>query len=171
MAIGFQIKDPVILARATRRLAAGDETSDSRALEADIGLVLTDGLVGGSFDPKAMSSILEVMGRHGLEVPTAMTVLSRALLTLEGTLRTIEPTFNIAHEVTALAAGAGRAPAATPCRQQLQKELLRALPSLRTLPGHARGHRRPAPWRAPEHPARALRRRRPRRRRRAGSTG
>ena len=31
-----------------------------------------------------------------------MTVLSRALLTLEGTLRTIDPSFNIAHEATAL---------------------------------------------------------------------
>ncbi|HEY1280598.1 MAG TPA: AarF/UbiB family protein [Acidimicrobiales bacterium] len=135
MAIGFQMNDPVILARATRRMAGGDDTGDSRALEADIGLVLTEGMTSASFDPKAMTMILDIMGRHGLEVPTSMTVLSRALLTLEGTLRTIDPGFNIATEVNALL------PAFAEQQQdavqaQLQKEFLRALPSLRAMPSH-----------------------------------
>ncbi len=133
MAIGFQLNDPVVLARATMHLAGGDEGGDSRALEADIGLVLTEGISSGSFDPQAMSLMLEVMQRHGLEVPGAMTVLSRALLTLEGTLRTIDPTFNIAHEATALLPEfAGEQ--SELLQQQLQKEMVRALPSLRTLP-------------------------------------
>src|SRR6476646_11301320 len=34
MAIGFQLNDPVILARAGQRLAGGDESNDSRALAA-----------------------------------------------------------------------------------------------------------------------------------------
>ena len=51
------------------RLAGGDEAGDSRALEADIGLVLSEGLGAGSFDPKAMSLMLDMMSRHGLEVP------------------------------------------------------------------------------------------------------
>jgi ubiquinone biosynthesis protein len=138
MAIGFQLNDAVILARASGRLAGGDESGDNRALEADIGLVLSEGLGSGSFDPKAMSMMLEIMGRHGLEVPSAMTVLSRALLTLEGTLRTIDPSFNIAQEATALI------PALADQQQdmlqeQLQKEVVRALPSLRTLPGLVEG--------------------------------
>ena len=136
MAIGFQLNDPVVLARATTHLAGGVDGADSRALEADIGLVLTEGLGSGSFDPQAMSLMLEVMHRHGLEVPGAMTVLSRALLTLEGTLRTIDPTFNIGHEATALLPElAGEQ--SDVLQQQLQKEVIRALPSLRTLPGHA----------------------------------
>jgi ubiquinone biosynthesis protein len=135
MAIGFQLKDPVILARAARHLAGTDESTDGRALEADIGLVLTDGLTSGSLDPKAMSAVLDVMARHGLAVPSAMTVLSRALVTLEGTLRTIEPGFNIAREVNELLpALAERQQDEMP--EQLKKELLRVLPSLRTLPGH-----------------------------------
>ena len=91
MAIGFQLNDPVVLARASMHLAGGDEGGDSRALEADIGLVLSEGLGSGSFDPKAMTMMLEIMNRHGLEVPNAMTVLSRALLTLEGTLAHHQP--------------------------------------------------------------------------------
>jgi ubiquinone biosynthesis protein len=75
------------------------------------------------------------MGRHGLEVPNAMTVLSRALLTLEGTLRTIDPGFNIAHEATALLPElAGEKQQVL--QEQLEKEVVRALPSLRTLPAH-----------------------------------
>jgi ubiquinone biosynthesis protein len=135
MAIGFELNDPVVLARATNHLAGGDDGGDGRALEADIGLVLTEGLGTGSFDPQAMSLMLEVMHRHGLEVPGAMTVLSRALLTLEGTLRTIDPTFNIAREATALLPEfAGER--SDMLQEQLQKEVVRALPSLRTLPGH-----------------------------------
>jgi ubiquinone biosynthesis protein len=138
MAIGFQLNDPVILARASNRLASADESGDSRALEADIGLVLSEGLGTGSFDPQAMSMMLEIMQRHGLEVPSAMTILSRALLTLEGTLRTIDTSFNIAQEATALI------PALADQQQdvlqeQLQKEFVRALPSLRTLPGNIEG--------------------------------
>ena len=116
-------------------LAGGDEGGDSRALEADIGLVLSEGLGSGSFDPKAMTMMLEIMNRHGLEVPNAMTVLSRALLTLEGTLRTINPSFNIAQEATALLPElAGQQ--SDMLQEQLEKEVVRALPSLRTLPGH-----------------------------------
>jgi ubiquinone biosynthesis protein len=135
MAIGFQLNDPVVLARATTRLAGSDTGGDSRALEADIGLVLTEGISSGSFDPQAMSLMLDVMQRHGLEVPGAMTVLSRALLTLEGTLRTIDPQFNIAHEATRLLPElAGQK--SELLQQQIEKEVVRALPSLRTLPSH-----------------------------------
>ena len=135
MAIGFQLNDPVVLARASVHLAGGDEGGDSRALEADIGLVLSEGLGSGSFDPAAMSMMLDIMNRHGLEVPGPMTVLSRALLTLEGTLRTINPSFNIANEATALLPElAGQQ--SEMLQEQLEKEVVRALPSLRTLPGH-----------------------------------
>jgi ubiquinone biosynthesis protein len=135
MAIGFQLNDPVVLARATVHLAGGDEGGDSRALEADIGLVLTEGLGSGSFDPQAMSMMIDVMQRHGLEVPGAMTILSRALLTLEGTLRTIDSTFNIAHEATQLLPEFADQKSDM-LQQQLEKEVIRALPSLRTLPAH-----------------------------------
>ncbi len=51
MAIGFQLNDPVVLAARRRRLAGGDEAADSRALEADIGLVLTEGIGAGQLRP------------------------------------------------------------------------------------------------------------------------
>jgi ubiquinone biosynthesis protein len=137
MVIGLQLNDAVLLARSATRLGGTDEGVDSHALEADIGNVLTEGLSGGSFDPHAVSLMLEVMQRHGLEVPSAMTVLSRALLTLEGTLRTIDPAFNLGHETTLLLPKGDEQQEVM--QEQLQKELVRAMPSLRTLPGHLEG--------------------------------
>ena len=43
------------------------------------------------------------MTRHGLRVPASMTSLSRALLTLDGTLRVIDPSFELATEASAAA--------------------------------------------------------------------
>ena len=138
MAIGFQLRDPVVLARGTQRMAGSDDTGDSRGLETDIGMALSEGLGSGGFDPTAMTMILDIMGRHGLTVPSSMTILSRALLTLEGTLRTIDSSFDVATEVNqVLPALAERKNEAM--QQQLEKELVRALPALRTLPGHVEG--------------------------------
>jgi ubiquinone biosynthesis protein len=136
MAIGLELNDPVVLARATRQAAGGEEVADSRALEADIGMLLSEGVAGGSFDPSTMTKLLEVMQRHGLQPPRALTVLSRALLTLEGTLRTIDPDFVLGREAKALLPQLAEHQEGA-VQQQLQKEVVRALPSLRTLPGHA----------------------------------
>ena len=96
-----------------------------------------------------------------------MTVLSRALLTLEGTLRTIDPTFNIANEAeTHLPELAGDQ--SGEMKQQLEKELVRALPSLRTLPGHAESIATQLRSGRLSMRDRALHRARPRRRRRLG---
>ena len=99
-----------------------------------------------------------------------MSTLSRAMLTLEGTLRIIDPAFDIAREVTGLMPDfADQKQAAV--QQQLQRELMRALPSLRTLPGHVEAIA--SQMRTGHLSIRdgAVRRRGPRRRRAAGSTG
>jgi ubiquinone biosynthesis protein len=136
MAIGFQLHDPVVLARAARQAAGVQEMPSSRALEADIGLLLSEGISSGSIDPTTMREMLDVMQRHGMRPPRAMTVLSRALITLEGTLRTIDPSFNIARAAEDLLPSMAES---TPAmfEDELKKELLRSLPSLRTLPTSA----------------------------------
>ena len=136
LAIGMQLNDPVVVARAARQAAGGDDLSDSRALEGDIGILLSEGIASGSFDPATMTQLLDVMQRHGLQPPRAMTVLSRALLTLEGTLRTIDPDFVLGREARSLLPELAEQQQGA-VEQQLQKELARALPSLRTMPSHA----------------------------------
>jgi ubiquinone biosynthesis protein len=89
----------------------------------------------GGFDPAVIGQVVAVMTRHGMRVPPSMTSLSRALLTLDGTLKVIDPRFELAVEATA-AADALRGPDGAEAGDLVQQELQRALPALRTLPGH-----------------------------------
>lgn len=80
--------------------------------------------------------MMDVMQNHGLSPPRAMVLLSRTLLTLEGTLKGIYPGFALASEAEALVSRDTFAELDNP-REFLQTELLRVLPALRTLPEHA----------------------------------
>jgi ubiquinone biosynthesis protein len=133
MAIGMTTDEPMVVARAVRNLA-GDATADLRALESDVGRLMVES--AGGFDPALIHQVLSVMARHGLRVPPSMTSLSRALLTLDGTLRVIDPSFVLATEASA-SAQALAVPEGELDGDLLQQELRRALPALRTLPEHA----------------------------------
>jgi ubiquinone biosynthesis protein len=133
MAIGMGAGEPMVVARAVRHLAGADATTDLQSLESDIGMLMVE--TSGGFDPTVIHQILAVMARHGLRVPRAMTALSRALLTLDGTLHLIDPTFELAAEAPA-AAESLRPPDQEVAGDLLQQELQRSLPVLRTLPEH-----------------------------------
>ncbi len=131
IAIGMATQNVSLVARGVRHLAGDDATTDLRALESDLGTVLTE--MGSGFDPKLINQVLTVMDRHGLQVPSALTLLSRSLLTLEGTLGVLNPGFDFAGTGTELAkTDAGDT--LGPPEEVIQRELVRALPSLRTLP-------------------------------------
>ncbi len=134
MAVGMSTGEPMVVARAVRRLADAEATADLRALESDVGRLMVES--SGGFDPALIHQVLTVMARHGMRVPASMTSLSRALLTLDGTLRVIDPTFELATEAGA-AAAALAVPEGAGEGDLVQQELRRALPALRTLPEHA----------------------------------
>ncbi len=133
MAIGMSTNEPMVVARAVRHLAGADATADLQSLESDIGMLMVE--TSGGFDPALIHQVLSVMTHHGLRVPRAMAALSRAFLTLDGTLREIDPTFELAAEATA-AAEALRPPDEEIAGDLLQQELRRSLPVLRALPEH-----------------------------------
>ncbi len=133
LALGFNLRDPAILARAVRRIAGpAGENIDITSLEFDIGVVLTD-VQGGGFDPAAISEIIRVLNRHGVAAPPALTILARAVLTFDGTLRSLDPDFRMG---PAAQARMGRLveQAELHPRDQLARELVRALPVLRSMP-------------------------------------
>ena len=134
LALGFALNDPSLLARAVKHLAGGDTTTDLRALELDLSPLLGDVSGGVGLDPKLMGAVLDVMERHGLRPPATITLLSRALLTLDGTLHVIDPGFDLAKEGSELVSTDPSA-LGTP-QEVMQKEILRAMPSLRTMPEH-----------------------------------
>jgi ubiquinone biosynthesis protein len=131
LGLGFGMRDANVLARAVRHLAGDTGTVDLRALEADLAAMLGELDSGGGMDPKVIGEVLDIMERHDLFPPGSLTILSRAMLTLEGTLTVIDPGFDLARQGSELVAD--ERDAVDP-QALLQKELLRALPSLRTLP-------------------------------------
>jgi ubiquinone biosynthesis protein len=129
------MSDGSVIARAVRHLV-GDDRSDMRLLERDLSLLLGEAQGGAGMSPAILSGVLGVMERHGLRPPRALLLLSRTLLTLEGTLRLIDPEFDLAAEASKLVGQDGLASVGTPA-DILRRELVRALPALRSLPEHA----------------------------------
>ncbi len=133
MALGFTLRDPSVLARAVRRVAGqAGENIDITSLEFDLGVVLTT-LQGGSFDPAAISEIIRVLDRHGVGAPPSLTILARAILTLDGTLRSLDPDFRMGPAAQAKMGEIVTHSELDP-RDQLTREVIRALPVLRAMP-------------------------------------
>lgn len=110
---------------------------DDRALERDLGALLTRfggaGSAGGS--AAGFAELLSVVVRHGLAVPPQVAAVFRTLGALEGTLRLIDPAFDLAQGAKA----AGRDLAQerfTPgaLRAGLEEQLVLLLPALQRLP-------------------------------------
>lgn len=134
IAVGFSIRDGSILARSVRYLVGHDQF-DLRQLERDCSILLGE-IDAGGLSPAAMAGMIDVMERHGLRPPPSMLLLSRTLITLEGTLKSIDPTFELASEASELVANEQQQVLGNP-QDLIRKELVRALPALRTLPEYA----------------------------------
>jgi ubiquinone biosynthesis protein len=134
IALGFSLQDGSLIARAVRHMVGDDEQIDMRQLERDLSVLLGE-VQSAGFGPAAMAGVIDVIERHGLRPPRSMLLLSRTLITLEGTLRTLAPAFELGPEATELVARDHREDLGTP-EELLQKELIHALPALRSLPEH-----------------------------------
>jgi ubiquinone biosynthesis protein len=133
------LKDPELLQRAVLAISPPPPGMDLTNLEADLGRFMVLHISGGSgFDVGMLKAMIDVLRHNHLAVPTSLTLLSRALITLDGTLRTMAPGFAFAQQAQSLASSMIMPATDTDAvNDQMQKELLRAMPSLRTLPGHA----------------------------------
>ncbi len=134
MAIGFSLRDGSVLARSVRYLV-GHDHMDMRQLERDMSVLLGE-VDSGGLSPASMSAMMDVMERHGLRPPRPMLLLSRTLITLEGTLKTIDASFDLASEAEAIVTRDQHEALGSP-EEIAKKEVLRAVPALRTLPEHA----------------------------------
>ena len=133
------LKDPEMLKRSVLTISPPPPGTDVTALEADLGRFMVLHVSGGAgFDVGMLKAMIEVLRHNRLPVPTSLTLLSRALITLDGTLRTMCPGFAFAQVAQAQASTMMMPATDTDAvNEMMQKELLRAMPSLRTLPGHA----------------------------------
>jgi len=132
--LGLGTGEPGLIARGLREMSgSAGPAVNVVALESEISRLLSEQLVGAGFNPRTLQHLLSIMERQGLPVPPAFTLIARAVVTLEGTLRGIDPTINLA--TAALEHfGASLQPVSGDASELARRELLRALPSLRALP-------------------------------------
>lgn len=130
---GFLASDPSLVARAVRRMVGTQGTElDILALETDMAAVLGQFSSGG-FDPDVLRAVAHSLARYGVAAPPALTVLARAALTLDGTLRTIDPDFRMGPRAQVHLSSLASAQFSD-ARSMLTEELVHSLPSLRALP-------------------------------------
>ncbi|WP_181784677.1 AarF/UbiB family protein, partial [Pseudonocardia pini] len=137
MAAGLATRQPGLISRAMRPLAgAAGDSIRPQALEAEISRVLSAQLHAGGFDPRSLQDVIAIMQHHGIPVPPTLTLLGRALVTLEGTLRSLDPAVDLAKAATGqLGSAVDLSPEGT--QDLVRQEVVRNLPSLRALPGLA----------------------------------
>jgi ubiquinone biosynthesis protein len=132
--LGLGTGEPGLIARGLREMSgSAGPAVDVVALESEISRLLSEQLAGTGFDPRALQDLLAIMERQGMPVPSAFTLIARALVTLEGTLRGIDPTFRLG-AAAARYFGSSLQASGDDASELARRELLRALPSLRVLP-------------------------------------
>ena len=87
----------------------------------------------GAVEPTVLQDLVSMLARLGIRLPRDLVVLSRALITLDGTLRVLSPAISLVPAVI----GLRRSKASPPLVDRnalIRDELLSALPRLRRLP-------------------------------------
>ena len=134
IALGFSLRDGSLIARAVRHLVGESAQIDMQQLERDMSILLGE-VESTGFGAAALSGVIDVIDRHGLRPPRSMLLLSRTLITLEGTLKTIAPGFDLGPEAEQIVAREHKEDFGSP-EELVKKEIVRSLPALRTLPEH-----------------------------------
>ncbi len=127
--------DAAGLRQGLERITVFDRRVDVRALEFALETFLARHLrVGGGIDAAAFEDLTVLIGDFGIRLPRWFGTLSRTLVTLEGTLKGLDPDFSL---VDAARTHVGAvAPSLTDVNPQqiIQHELMAQLPRLRRLP-------------------------------------
>ena len=120
----------------SRARHVGNQNADLRALQGELGTQLSALGSAGGLDPRVLAGVLSVMRRHRMIPPPSITLLARSMFTLEGTLKAIDAGFSFVSQSRQIVSTDHRDAFGTP-EEIAKRELVRALPSLRTLPEHA----------------------------------
>jgi ubiquinone biosynthesis protein len=110
--------------------------ADVRAVDTAIDDLLARHMrAGGGISTDAFQDLAGVVGRLGLRLPRWFGTLSRTMVTLEGTLRSIDPEFSLVDAARAHAGrGTGDQGRLATLRDQVEHELATQLPRIRHLP-------------------------------------
>jgi ubiquinone biosynthesis protein len=129
-------RDAGSLRQAVSEVAEIGDDVDDDALERSLSRFMALHLApGASIDAAAFNDLLGLLGEFRIPVPAELSTFGRALVLLEGTLRTIDPEFSLADKAASVASDL-LVPGTSPddLEALVQSELLAQLPILRRLP-------------------------------------
>jgi len=135
LAAGFLQRDSSVMARAVRRMVGTQGTRlDIAALETDMAGVLAQYGASGGFDPAIIAAVARSLARYEVPAPSALTVLARAALTLDGTLDIIDPGFSMGAQAQPHLRSIAEERIPSDLRSLILQESVHSLPSLRMMP-------------------------------------
>jgi ubiquinone biosynthesis protein len=134
MILAMARRDVSLLRDGVERVADFGEVRSPDELERALARLMADHVrPGGSVDPAIMQDLVATLSRFGMRLPKDLVLLSRALVTVDGTLRALCPEVSLVAAATSMVeAPAGEA---VVDRGQLARDELWAMvPHLRKLP-------------------------------------
>jgi ubiquinone biosynthesis protein len=134
--IGVSQRDADLLRQAVLQVATLRRDVDDEDLERALSRFMTRHLAPGMVPSAAMfNDLLQLFFTFGINLPPELSTFFRALITLEGTLTTLSPGYNVIDRAEAIAGEWMRARLAPSTLEELaREELVRMGPTLRRLP-------------------------------------
>jgi ubiquinone biosynthesis protein len=126
-------RDVRLLRDGVERVTSTNDTTSPDDLERALARLLADHVrPGANIDPAVMQQLVTTLADFGLQLPTDVVLLSRALVTLDGTLRVLCPGTSLMTAFLALL----QSPTdpIVDRDEMIRSELMSALPRLRKLP-------------------------------------
>ena len=134
--VGVSQRDADLLRQAVLQVATLRRDVDDEELERALSRFMTRHLAPGMVPSAAMfNDLLQLFFTFGINLPPELSTFFRALITLEGTLTTLSPGYNVIDRAEAIAGEWMRARLAPSTLEELaREELIRMGPTLRRLP-------------------------------------
>ncbi len=129
------VGDAVALRQALERIALFDRRLDTRVLDAALETFLGRHMsTGGGITAAAFEDLASLIGHFGIRLPAWFGTLTRTMVSLEGTLTTIDPEFSLVDAARKHAEQSIGRPTVHGLKDSVEQELLHQLPRLRRVP-------------------------------------
>ena len=127
-------RDVNLLRDGVERVTEIAESTSPEQLERALARLMAEHVrPSGNVDPAVMQDLVATLSRFGMRIPTDVVLLSRALVTVDGTLRALDPDMSLVAAATRMFDD--REGTAVVDRQELiREELMAMVPHLRRLP-------------------------------------
>ncbi len=132
--VAFVRRDVGLLRNGIERVADVAHAASPEPVERALARLMAENVrPTGAIEPTVLQDLVSTLGPFGIRLPRDLVLLSRALITLEGTLRVLSPGMSLVPAVTEVMTSK-TAPPIIDRNTLVRDELLSALPRLRRLP-------------------------------------